>query len=79
MGFGRHPDTIQMARARSEADATGHPEGSLGWFRAYRDAYARRNKKSWYRGLDEYIARLDDLIRQKEIVEAPFPPCISKP
>lgn len=39
MSWGCDPDTLSMAIAQGAAERTGHPEGSLEYLVAYRDAY----------------------------------------
>jgi hypothetical protein len=63
MGWYNHPDTLSIAIAKGDAKATGHPEGSLEFKRAFRDAYDKQNRGQ---GLDEkldaYLKKLDEQI-----------------
>ncbi len=53
-----HPDTLCAARARGMANKTGHTRESVGWLRAYRDAYkliTGKNAKDYIQKLDEQL------------------------
>jgi hypothetical protein len=55
MGWGCDPDTMSMAGAEGVAERSGHPEGSLEYAIAYRNAYIPVGNAEG----NEYLARLD--------------------
>jgi hypothetical protein len=65
MGWYTHPDTLTLAQARGVAMRSGHEEGSLGWLRAFRDAYERAAGGSYPESLAEFLAGLDRRIAEE--------------
>ncbi|NTF17988.1 hypothetical protein G6L37_06195 [Agrobacterium rubi] len=55
MGWGCDPDTLSMAMAEGAAERTGHPQDSLEYKIAYREAYQPVDETEG----NEYLAALD--------------------
>lgn len=64
MSLGTHPDTMTMARAKAMASRSGHVQGSLGWWKAYRKAYG--DIADPLPGLDELLGNFDGVIASME-------------
>lgn len=61
MSWGCDPDTLSMAMAEGVAERTGHPEGSLEYLIAFRDAYVPVGEiegNSYLEALDKEIEEL---------------------
>ena len=72
MGWGIHPDTMCMARARGTAKkAVGDKvdRQSLEYQKAYRAAYATQNEHNFQQGLINYLFALDNAILKLEPVK----------
>lgn len=59
LGWGYHPDTLCVSKARAWARGDCGEEGTPVFMRAYRDRYAWMAKNDEMRGLPEYLAMLD--------------------
>ena len=60
MGWYNHPDTLSIAVAKGCAKATGYPEDSVEFKRAFRDAYEELNRGQGNdEKLDVYLRKLD--------------------
>lgn len=59
LGWGSHPDTLCISKARAWARGDCGEEGTLVFMRAYRARYAWTTKNDGMRGLPEYLAMLD--------------------
>lgn len=65
MSWGSHPDTLTLASARGFALATGHPEGSLEYLKAFRVGYEKAAGGSYPDSLARLLARMDAGIAER--------------
>ena len=62
MGWGRHPDTMCIARASARARAECGEKGTLVYMRAYRAEYGKIVEQDGMHGGTDYLAHLDKTI-----------------
>lgn len=62
MGWGSHPDTMCMVRAKRAASAVASDPESLEYLRAYRAEYGKIVEADGMRGGKEYLASIDKRI-----------------
>lgn len=67
LGWGSHPDTLCVSKARAKARLECGEEGTLVFMRAYRAEYAKIAENDGMRGGPWYLASLDKAISDWEV------------
>jgi hypothetical protein len=67
LGWGCHPDTLCVSKARAKARLECGEEGTLVFMRAYRAEYAKIAESDGMRGGPWYLASLDKAISDWEV------------
>lgn len=66
MSWGKHPDTLTIAEAQGIADRSGHTRDSLGWDKAYPQAYEQAANGSYPESLVKFLQGMDQYIAERE-------------